>query len=336
MPAFTTKSPQKERVILGLMTYGPDPTAGTRIQSLDEFKQHLDYFQSQGYNEIDTARMYVNGQQEAWTAKAGWKERDLTLATKVYPEVPGMHAPAELRKHFETSLRELRTECVDIFYLHAPDRNVPFEETMRSVNDLHKEGKFKILGLSNYPAWEVSEIHNIAKERGWVLPRIYQAMYNCFTREIESELIPCLRKYGMELVTYNPLCGGLFSGKIKSSDLETPPKEGRFSNSYQWGQLYRDRYLNDANIKALKVIEDVTGHHGLTMLETALRWTIHHSALNTRSKGGNDGVVVGVSNFQQLEENLRDFGKGPLPHDIVEALEKAWLITKATAPSYWR
>ncbi|KAF3040445.1 hypothetical protein E8E12_000794 [Didymella heteroderae] len=72
---------------------------------------------------------------------------------------------------------------------------------MREVNELYKEGKFNALGLSNYPAWEVAEIHNVAKERGWVLPRIYQAIYNCFTREIERELIPYLRKYGMELVT---------------------------------------------------------------------------------------------------------------------------------------
>ncbi|KAJ8118785.1 hypothetical protein OPT61_g312 [Boeremia exigua] len=321
----------------------PDPTAGTRILELSDFNRHLDYFQAQGYNEADTARMYVNGQQEAWTAKAGWKTRGLTLATKVwpssfgvYPEVAGMHAPRELRKHFETSLRELGTDSVDIFYLHAPDRTVPFAETMREVNEFYKEGKFRMLGLSNYPAWEVAEIYNIAKERGWVLPGIYQAMYNCFTRDIESELIPCLRKYNMELVTYNPLCGGLFSGKIKSSDLETPPTEGRFSDSYQWGHLYRDRYLNDANMKALKIVEDSTKVYGLTMLETALRWTIHHSALKTRVHGGNDGVVMGVSNFQQLESNLGDFEKGRLPEDVVEALERAWMVTKATAPSYWR
>jgi aflatoxin B1 aldehyde reductase len=140
----------------------------------------------------------------------------------------------------------------------------------------------------------------------------------------------------MELVTYNPLCGGLFSGMIKSADLETPPTEGRFSDSYQWGELYRDRYLNNANMQALKIVEDVTKEHGLTMLETALRWTIHHSALSTRIKGGNDGVVVGVSNLQQLEGNLRDFEKGPLPEDVVFALEQAWQITKVTAPSYWR
>lgn len=89
-------------------------------------------------------------------------------------------------------------------------------------------------------------------------------------------------------------------------------------------------------MQALSIVEEATKKHGLTMLETALRWTIHHSALNTRAKGGNDGVVMGVSNFGQLEGNLRDFEKGPLPEEVVAALEKAWVVAKSTAPSYWR
>lgn len=100
--------------------------------------------------------------------------------------------------------------------------------------------------------------------------------------------------------------------------------------------MYRDRYLNDSNMQALKIIEEATQKHNLTLLEAALRWIIHHSALNTRTKKGNDGVIIGVSNFQQLEGNLKDFQQGPLPEDVVEALDRAWLIAKASAPSYWR
>lgn len=85
----------------------------------------LDYFQAQGYDEVDTARTYVDGKQEAFTREAKWKERGLTLATKVYPNEPGVHRPDELRRRFETSLKELGTDCVDIFYLHAADRSVP-------------------------------------------------------------------------------------------------------------------------------------------------------------------------------------------------------------------
>ena len=99
----------KPRVILGLMTFGPDTSAGARITSLDEYNKCLDYFQSQGYNEIDTARTYIGGKQEAFTKEARWQERGLTLATKVYPREPGTHKPEKLRENLETSLRELGT-----------------------------------------------------------------------------------------------------------------------------------------------------------------------------------------------------------------------------------
>jgi aflatoxin B1 aldehyde reductase len=125
--------------------------------------------------------MYVGGKQEAWTRDAKWRERGLTIATKVYPYQAGIHKPDQLREHFETSLKELGTDTVDIFYLHAPDHSVPFEETLEAVNEMHKEGKFVQLGLSNYAAWEVAEIYNIAKERGWVKPSIFQAMYNAIS-----------------------------------------------------------------------------------------------------------------------------------------------------------
>ncbi|KAI7774395.1 hypothetical protein LA080_008822 [Diaporthe eres] len=330
----STSQLHKERVILGLMTYGPDEEAGARILELVEFNRHLDYFQEQGYNEVDTAKMYVGGKQEAWTRDAKWKERGLTLATKIYPEEPGMHEPSRLRKLITSSLNELGSDSVDIFYLHAPDRSVPYADTLAEVDKFYQEGKFKRLGLSNYAAWEVAEICTIAKERGWVRPSIYQAMYNVITRDIESELIPCCRKFGLEIVVYNPLAGGLFSGKIKSADLA--PTDGRFSDSYKYGKLYRDRFLNKANMEALKITEEATQKHNLTLLETAMRWLIHHSALKTRAKGGNDGIVVGVSNFQQLQGNLNDFEKGPLPKDVVEALDRAWLVAKATAAPYWR
>lgn len=189
-------SSNKPRVILGLMTFGPPGTEskGGRITKLDDYNKCLDYLQQQGYNEVDTARAYIGGQQEGFTAQAKWQDRGLTLATKCYPVNPGDHSPEKLRASLEKSLQELGTKCVDIFYLHAPDRSVPFEKTMEACNELFKEGKFVKLGLSNFAAWEVSECWNIANERGWVKPSIYQAMYNAITRDIEKELIPCCRK----------------------------------------------------------------------------------------------------------------------------------------------
>src|SRR2546423_10101371 len=130
------------RIILGLATFGPPGNPSVRVSSLDEFSKILSYFQSSGYNEVDTARLYVQGQQEAFTAKAKWKERGLKIATKVYPTHGGEHKPENLRRIFQESLDVLETDRVDIFYLHAPDRNVPFQETLAEVGKLPKEGKF--------------------------------------------------------------------------------------------------------------------------------------------------------------------------------------------------
>jgi aflatoxin B1 aldehyde reductase len=163
------------------MTFGPDESKGARVTSLSEFNRCLDAFQDCGYSEIDTARLYVGGQQEAFTREARWQERGLTLATKCYPTSPGMHTRDQLKEYCNKSLKELGAECVDIFYLHAPDRSVPFEETLEACNDLHKQGKFVELGLSNYAAWEVAEIVAICRKNGWVQPTIYQAMYNAIS-----------------------------------------------------------------------------------------------------------------------------------------------------------
>ncbi|KAF7597570.1 hypothetical protein BBP40_000048 [Aspergillus hancockii] len=311
------------RVILGLMTFGPDESSGARITSLDDFNRCLDYLQQQGFNEVDTARIYVGGAQEAFTAQANWKERGLTLATKWYPKTPGAHKPSILRENLELSLKELGTNQVDIFYLHAPDRSVPFAETLEEVNNLHKEGKFVDLGLSNYTAFEVAEIVTLCTAKGWVRPTIYQAMYNA--------IIHACKRYGIDIVVYNPLTGGIFSGKYKSQDI---PTEGRYSDKSATGEMYRKRYFKDATFDALRVIEPVVQKHGLTLPETAFRWIHHHSALNIKDNG-RDGIIVGVSSLAQLESNLKDIQKGPLPEEVVEALDKAWLITKPTAPDYW-
>ncbi|KAJ5382485.1 Drug/metabolite transporter [Penicillium concentricum] len=319
------------RVILGLMTFGPTEAKGARITSLDEFNKCLDYFQQQGFNEVDTARVYIGGEQEAFTAKANWKSRGLTLATKWYPSEPGFHKPEVVREKLELSLKELGTDTVDTFYLHAADRATPFAETLEAVNQLHKEGKFVQLGLSNFTAFEVAEICILCAERGWVRPTIYQAMYNAITRNIETELVPACHRYGLDIVIYNPLAGGLFSGKYKSKDI---PAEGRYSDSSSTGLNYRKRYFRDATFEALSIIEPVVEKHGLTMLETALRWVHHHSALRM-DNSGRDGVLVGISSFAQLETNLADLQKGPLPEEVVQALDQAWLVAKANSPNYW-
>jgi len=321
------------------MTFGPDESTGARITSLDAYNSILDRFQKTGYTEIDTARAYVGGKQEAFTREAKWQSRGLQLATKAFPRPPGTHAPKPLEEMFDTSLKELGTDCVDIFYLHAADRSVPFTDTLQKCDEMHKKGKFVKLGLSNFTAFEVAEVMMHCKYNNWVKPTIWQGMYNAITRSIEAELIPVCRRYGIDIVAYNPIAGGIFSGKYKSAEI---PQEGRYSatNANQ-GEMYRKRYFKDATFEALRIIEPVVKQHNLTLLETAFRWLTHHSALNIKdgqsdATGKGDGIIIGVSSEKQLEQNLQDIEKGPLPEEVLKVLDEAWLICKPTTQGYWQ
>jgi aflatoxin B1 aldehyde reductase len=169
------------------------------------------------------------------------------------------------------------------------------------------------------------------KYNNWVRPTVYQGMYNCLTRSIESELFVACRRYGLDIVVYNPIAGGLLSGKIKSMDIK--PESGRFSDQSGIGNTYRQRYFRESTFKALNVIEQAVEKNGLSMLETALRWMVHHSKL--KIKDGNDGIILGMSRVEQLEENLEILEKGPLPDEVVEALDQAWLYSKADTTNYW-
>lgn len=341
-------SPPTNRVILGLMTFGPDESAGARITTVDAFAEVLDLFQARGYHEVDTARVYVDGAQEAFTRAAGWQTRGLTLATKVaYPRTPGTNTADKVAASVAASLDALGTECVDLLYLHAADRGTPFAATLAALDALHRAGKFVRWGLSNFAAFEVAEVCLLCQRHGWVRPSVYQGMYNVLTRALEPELVPACRRYGLDIVVYNPVAGGLFSGKIKSRDLT--PADGRFSDTAASGRLYRGRYFRESTFRALQVVEKAVEAHGLSMIETALRWMVHHSALrlsntnNNNNKeeggdgggGGNDGIIIGVSSREQLAENLDHLEKGPLPEALVQKLDEAWLISKADTAPYW-
>lgn len=128
----------------------------------------------------------------------------------------------------------------------------------------------------------------------------------------------------------NRLAGGLFSGKYKFTEI---PTSGRFSDTnVSRGSAYRARYFHDHYFTALQLIKPVAEKHNLTLIEIALRWVVHHSAL--KIKDGNDGIIIGVSSLDQLNSNLTDLEKGPLPQEVVEKLDEAWEITKPYCPKY--
>ncbi|CAE6432277.1 unnamed protein product, partial [Rhizoctonia solani] len=137
---------------------------------------------------------------------------------------------------------------------------------------------------------QVAEVVGICKAKGYVQPKIYQAMYNAITRAIEPELVPCLRKFGIRLVVYNPLAGGFFAGKL--SGVGDVPKEGRFGGDSTMGKMYRARYAKENYFTALESLKAVVAAHDLRLTEIALRWCQHHSLLKPE-----DGVILGKLRF---------------------------------------
>ena len=202
------------------------------------------------------------------------------------------------------------------------------------MNTLHQAGKFSRFALSNVSAFEVAEIVMTCQHRGWVRPTIYQGMYNALTRGAEAELFPALKRYGLAFYAYNPLAAGLFSGKYSS--VTDDPDEGRFSTKVDSvrAQRYRERYFQPAIFAALAVVEPVAKEEGLTLVAVAIRWLVHHSALQI-ADGGPDGLILGVSSLAQLEQNLDAMEAGPLPESVVKALDEAWRVAKPEAADYW-
>nr|XP_013801522.1 PREDICTED: aflatoxin B1 aldehyde reductase member 2 [Apteryx mantelli mantelli] len=258
------------------------------------------------------------------------------IATKANPWEGNTLKPESVRSQLETSLERLGRKSVELFYLHAPDHGTPVEETLRACNELHKEGKFKELGLSNYAAWEVAEICTICKHNKWVIPTVYQGMYNATTRQVETELFPCLRYYGLRFYAYNPLAGGLLTGKYKYEDKDTNQPAGRFFGN-DWAQVYRDRYWKKHHFEAIALVEralkDAYGSNPPSLTSAALRWIYNHSKLQG-SLG--DTVIIGMSNLEQLEQNLDYSEEGPLLPAVVEAFDKAWNLTAHDCPNYFR
>jgi aflatoxin B1 aldehyde reductase len=132
------------------MTFGPEGTGGARIHDHTEVGKVLDLFKSFGYDELDTARAYCDGQEEGFVTEVGWTQRGMKMATKAYPVNPGDHCREKLRATVEKSLSELKVDKVHIYYLHAPDWGTPLEDIARTMDELYREGKFEHFGISNF------------------------------------------------------------------------------------------------------------------------------------------------------------------------------------------
>ncbi|KAG9482772.1 hypothetical protein GDO78_011422 [Eleutherodactylus coqui] len=194
------------------------------------------------------------------------------MATKANPWEGKNNLGAEnVRQQLEASLKRLKTPSVQLFYLHLPDHQTPLEETLAACQELYLEGKFKELGVSNYTSWEVMKIYCICKQNNWVLPTVYQGMYNAITRQVELELLPCLRQLGIRFYAYNPLAGGLLTGRYKYEDKDKEQAPSRFFNN-KFSGAYMDRSAShgDAVILGMssmqQMVQNLDGAEGGPLL----------------------------------------------------------------------
>eukprot|EP01084_Bolivina_argentea_P146381 256323_1 len=296
--------------------------------------------------EIDTAFMYQRGKTETYIGKVNktivTPNKGL-IATKAFPKHENGLSDAGIRKQFQISLSRLQTKSVDLFYLHWPDYTVPIEESLKTVNDLYNKGKFKRFGLSNYSAWQVTEIWYLCDKMGYIKPTVYQGMYNAITRDVEDELFPCLRRFGISFNAYNPLAGGLLSGKHKFEQLETDDieKGGRFHGKAGWAIAYKERFWQKSKFDAIELIrEALKQSYGVSddgtlkvgLVEASLRWLTTHSALKK-----DDGVIMGPSTVPYYHDNLKALEcADDLDANVVKAIDNAWKLCKGDCPVYFR
>ena len=310
------------KLILGSMTFADQVGRDTAVEMIDRFV-------AGGHREIDTAHVYVKGKTETLLGELlGADRRDrLYLATKVHPWNDHGLQPAQVRQQFETSLERLDRDSVDLLYLHSPDLETPIAQTLETCFELYRQGKFRDFGLSNFAAWQVAEVAEICRANGWMQPTVYQGMYNALTRDVERELFPCLHNYGIRFYAYNPLAGGLLTGKHLSID--RIPDSGRFEVRHN----YQERYWKQDYFDTLQELTTACNDLGVTPVQVALRWLISHSRLDS-DRG--DGIILGASRIEQLNENLEACDSTSLDPSIVAILDRGWEIIRPNCFKYFR
>lgn len=307
-------------LVLGTMTFG-ESVFGSDIS------RFVNTFLDAGYEELDTAYVYNEGNCERLLGTA-LKEIDkpFRVSTKVNPRISGRLDADAAYTQLSGSLERLGIECVDTFYLHFPDPFTPVGSVLTACTELYRQGKLKKLGLSNFPAWMTADVWHLCDRNGWVKPTIYEGIYNPLTRKAEVELNDCLNHFGMSFYAYNPLAGGLLTGRYNR--FEDEPVDGRFTHrpNYQ-GRYWKKRYFD-----AVDVIGKASNKQGITTIEAVYRWLSYHSMLD-ENRG--DAIIIGASKLDHLKQNMESVKAGPLPENILESFEQAWEIAKPDSPEYF-
>lgn len=311
---------QVSRVCLGTMTFGgqADEAASGRM---------LDTALDTGINFVDTANVYNKGASEEILGRLlGERRGRVVLASKVRgkmgdgPLDKGLSAAA-MKRALEDTLRRLRTDHLDLYYLHQPDYDTPIEETLETMDRFVREGKVRYPATSNYASWQVCHLLWTAQTNGYKPAVVSQPMYNMLARGIEQEFLPMAKELGLSTVAYNPLAGGLLTGKHAR---QAPIAGTRFDGNTQ----YQDRFWHDAYFDAVDRVAAIAKRANRSMVSVALGWLLHHSPV--------DCLIMGASRPEQMKENLEACEDGPLTEDDVAACDDVWSSLRGVTPKYNR
>ena len=309
------------RACFGTMTFGSQTDEPTARRIVDTCLDH-------GVNFFDTANVYNRGVTETIVGKVFQGRRDkVVLASKVRgkmgdaPDEEGLSRAAIL-KAIDESLTRLQTDYLDLYYLHHPDWSTPPEETLEAMDRLVRAGKVRFPAISNYAGWQAVELLWISEKNGYKAPYVSQPMYNLLARGIEQEYLPMCKRFGISTVVYNPLAGGLLTGK---QNRERPLPGTRFDNN----QMYLDRYWHPAYFDAVDELSRVAEQSGRSLLDLSLNWLLRHTAT--------DCVILGASKLEHLEQNLAAIDNGgPLSDDVLAACDRVWRNLRGVTPKYNR
>jgi aryl-alcohol dehydrogenase-like predicted oxidoreductase len=296
---------------LGAMTFGDDWGWGA---AKDEARKVYDAFREAGGNFIDTANVYTNGTSQSFLGEFMQGHRQsVVLATKYTnaapgtdPNVAGNHRKSMVQA-VEASLKRLKTDYIDLYWVHIWDQITPVEEVMRGLDDLVRQGKVLYVGISDAPAWWIAQANTLAHLRGWSPFIGLQIEYSLIERTVERELIPMAKALNLGLTAWSPLSRGVLTGKYHGQGSSEP---GRMSSDMM-KEYMPEQQRADRVVAAVKTVSDEIGR---SMAQVALAW-LRYRAVPVIP-------IIGARKLSQLKDNLASFDL-TLSADHLKTLEEA-------------
>lgn len=284
---------------LGAMTFGTDWGWGA---DADEARRIFDIYVDRGGNFIDTANQYTNGTSERLVGEFASSRRDrLVIATKYTlttrpgdPNSGGNHRKSMVAS-VEESLRRLKSDYIDLLYLHVWDGTTPVEEILRSMDDLVWAGKVLYVGISDTPAWQVSRMQTIADMRGWSPLIALQIEYNLIERTVERDLIPMAQELGLGVIPWSPLASGVLAGKYGKADLNGGKSSADPAGTRK-NVAAANASLTERGLSIADVVKNVAREVGKSPAQVAIAWTLLNAAVTA--------PIIGARTTAQLQDNL--------------------------------